>query len=426
MQEQPVKKEGKKKKMSSLINMDGSDDPAYRYKMERVQAKVEGRGNGIKTCILHLSSVAASCKRPTAQLCKWFGIELSTQSRYLEDEDRAIINGAHETHVLQDLVFKYIDAFVKCRECGNVETTMSIKGKKKSAQIKLKCLACGATTNADEVHRLSTFIVKEATTAGKKEESKKERRKRKEKEKAEAGGEERSSDGEKKKKKKKKKKDETPEERKARKEKKKAKKEKKKAKKERKSDEDDAPVATLEALTVDDAAPLEDAIGRLREFVASGDADEVQLVRKVCELQTFSGLTPLQRIHIAYRVLVDGKPVKDIAGAAPVLAALASEFGKLGQLELLAELERAVVREQATGKSIALATSPLVVKAFYDEDACEETQLFDWYHGEALTEELSSDGWAALKSKVQPIISWLEEDDDDDDDDDDDESDDDE
>ena len=327
--------------------------------------------------------------------------------------------------MLQDLVFKYIDAFVKCRECGNVETTMSIKGKKKSAQIKLKCLACGATTNADEVHRLSTFIVKEATTAGKKEESKKERRKRKEKEKAEAGGEERSSDGEKKKKKKKKKKDETPEERKARKEKRRRKRRKRRQRRSAKATKMMPPLppsrrspSTTQRLskTQSDAYVNSSLPATLMKSSWS---------EKYASFKLFWPHAPPAHPHRVSRA--SRRQARErYCRRAPVLAALASEFGKLGQLELLAELERAVVREQATGKSIALATSPLVVKPFDDEDACEETQLFDWYHGEALTEELSGDGWAALKSKVQPIISWLEEDDDDDDDDDDDESDDDE
>ena len=67
--------------MSGFINMDGSDDPAYRYKMPRVSAKVEGRGNGIKTVILGLSGVATACKRPTAEVTKFFGCELAAQSK---------------------------------------------------------------------------------------------------------------------------------------------------------------------------------------------------------------------------------------------------------------------------------------------------------------------------------------------------------
>lgn len=39
-------------------------DPFYRYKMERIQSKVEGKGNGIKTVIVNLSSVASSLSRP--------------------------------------------------------------------------------------------------------------------------------------------------------------------------------------------------------------------------------------------------------------------------------------------------------------------------------------------------------------------------
>lgn len=44
-------------------------DPFYRYKMERLQAKIEGKGNGIKTVVVNLNNVAQSLGRPPA--CKY-------------------------------------------------------------------------------------------------------------------------------------------------------------------------------------------------------------------------------------------------------------------------------------------------------------------------------------------------------------------
>lgn len=44
--------------------MQDVSDPFYRYKMERLQSKIEGKGNGIKTVIANLSSVSHSLSRP--------------------------------------------------------------------------------------------------------------------------------------------------------------------------------------------------------------------------------------------------------------------------------------------------------------------------------------------------------------------------
>jgi len=43
-------------------------DPFYRYKMEGIQSKIEGKGNGIKSVIVNLSSIAHSLSRDPA--CK--------------------------------------------------------------------------------------------------------------------------------------------------------------------------------------------------------------------------------------------------------------------------------------------------------------------------------------------------------------------
>lgn len=54
----------------SYVNIGNSDDPAYRYKMPKLQSKTEGRGNGIKTILVNATDVATALHRPTSYLPK--------------------------------------------------------------------------------------------------------------------------------------------------------------------------------------------------------------------------------------------------------------------------------------------------------------------------------------------------------------------
>ncbi|KAL2433725.1 Eukaryotic translation initiation factor 5 [Exophiala dermatitidis] len=153
-------------------------DPFYRYKMERLQSKIEGKGNGIKTVVANLPSVSASLARPPAYVIKYFGFELGAQTNTNPKDDRWIINGAHESSKLQDSLDGFISKFVLCKSCKNPETTINIK----DGRILLDCKACGQRTEVDVRHKLSGFILKNEPKGGKK--TKKEKLTRRERAKA--------------------------------------------------------------------------------------------------------------------------------------------------------------------------------------------------------------------------------------------------
>jgi len=144
-------------------------DPFYRYKMERLQSKIEGKGNGIKTVIVNLSSVAQSLARPGSYVIKYFGIELGAQTNTNPTDDRWIINGAHEASKLQDYLDDFINKFVLCKKCKNPETDVVIK----DGNILLDCKACGQRSNVDLRLKLSGFILKNQPKKGKKDKSEK-------------------------------------------------------------------------------------------------------------------------------------------------------------------------------------------------------------------------------------------------------------
>ncbi|GIY41426.1 eukaryotic translation initiation factor 5 [Caerostris extrusa] len=132
----------------SNVNVNRSlSDQFYRYKMPKILAKVEGKGNGIKTVVIPQ---------------KYFGCELGAQTQFDLKNERYIVNGSHEAAKLQDLLDGFIKRYVLCPSCDNPETVLSVLPKK--GVINTKCIACGYSGQLDSTHKLTTFILKNPPT----------------------------------------------------------------------------------------------------------------------------------------------------------------------------------------------------------------------------------------------------------------------
>ncbi|QPG75527.1 hypothetical protein FOA43_002882 [Brettanomyces nanus] len=142
----------------SLINIcRDNHDPFYRYKMPPIQAKIEGRGNGIKTNVLNAVEVARALNRPTAYVIKFFGFELGAQTAMNENQERYLINGVHDANKLQDVLDGFISKFVLCPSCKNPETSLNVT---RDGHLKKDCKACGKVTEVDPRLKLVTYILK--------------------------------------------------------------------------------------------------------------------------------------------------------------------------------------------------------------------------------------------------------------------------
>ncbi|VDD78299.1 unnamed protein product [Mesocestoides corti] len=143
--------------MELNINQNVSD-AFYRYKMPQLSAKVEGKGNGIKTVIVNVTDIAKRLYRKPIYVTKYFGCELGAQIHVDDKNDRYIVNGAHDTARLQELLFGFINKFVLCSNCGNPETTLNVK--ERAGVVTTTCSACGNRGQLDPRHRLTQFIIK--------------------------------------------------------------------------------------------------------------------------------------------------------------------------------------------------------------------------------------------------------------------------
>lgn len=178
--------------MSINVNR-GLTDQFYRYKMPKLLAKVEGKGNGIKTVIVNMLEVSKALNRPPMYPIKYFGGVLGAQVTYDSKNDRYIVNGSHEASRLQDLLDGFIQKYVLCPSCSNPETVLTVHAKK--ALITTSCKACGYGGNINSTDKLATYILKyppekpaEGTPSAKDSKVKKSSKDKKSKKNGEANG----------------------------------------------------------------------------------------------------------------------------------------------------------------------------------------------------------------------------------------------
>ncbi|KAL4451517.1 hypothetical protein ABPG75_007179 [Micractinium tetrahymenae] len=146
--------------MAGSINIGGENagDAFYRYKMPKLQARIEGRGNGIKTNVVNNAEIAKALERPADYTLKYYGFELGAMTNYDKKSGNSIVNGAHDAGRLSELLEGFIKKFVQCYSCGNPETVIKIR--KRTETIELKCKACGAVSDVSPKEKLVGYIIK--------------------------------------------------------------------------------------------------------------------------------------------------------------------------------------------------------------------------------------------------------------------------
>ncbi|VDD93734.1 unnamed protein product [Enterobius vermicularis] len=361
-------------------------DPFYRYKMPRLLAKVEGKGNGIKTVIANMAEIAKALERPPTYPTKYFGCELGAQTNFDMKNERFIVNGEHDAAKLQDILDGFIKKFVLCPACENPETTLvktrlfetfSLQSVRKG-QIHSKCKACGNASIIDPKHKLSTFILRNPPKSTE------------DKEKKENGnGSDEQPEGE------------------------------ALSDKDNLVDDDWAePVedstnqvsAQIGKLIIskDLEKPVEERLDMLHQYFMKAKKEstlQVALLNEAERLELKSKATLLLA-----DVLFDENVVAQIKEYRTLLLRFTLDDHR-AQRHLLGGIEQLIMKHM----DILLPKSPHIIKALYDNDVVEEEVLLAWgekpnkkYVGKKLCAEIIS--------RAKPVLDWLREAEEDDED----------
>jgi len=127
-----------------MININGSEDNSYRYKMPVLQCAIKGNGNGIYTIITNLNDVSKYINHPPNLLLKF----MSTYNGSMANEEKMSITGSYTSDELHKTLQIYINRFVICPKCNIPETIPQInKQSKKNIILELKCSSCGSISS---------------------------------------------------------------------------------------------------------------------------------------------------------------------------------------------------------------------------------------------------------------------------------------
>lgn len=112
-----------------MININNSNDPDYRYKMNELKIKIIKRD----TVLENIDIVSQQINTPVNILIKYIGCRLGCSVKNNK------LNGVKPSEDINKALFCFIDAFIVCKSCGIPEINYELENKK----VVGVCLACG-------------------------------------------------------------------------------------------------------------------------------------------------------------------------------------------------------------------------------------------------------------------------------------------
>ncbi len=134
-----------------MLNVNGSNDDFYRYKMSMINVSNKGNGNGQFTVLNNIENICKTINTPPEILCKYIANDLGSSF----NEKKNTLTGTHTQEIIQETIFKYINDFVICTKCGIPEINYSLKNKN---TLESKCSACGSYNTIKNNNKINLKI----------------------------------------------------------------------------------------------------------------------------------------------------------------------------------------------------------------------------------------------------------------------------
>mmetsp|Transcript_12097 Transcript_12097/g.18007 ORF Transcript_12097/g.18007 Transcript_12097/m.18007 type:complete len:366 (-) Transcript_12097:1084-2181(-) len=133
-------------------------DEHFRYQREQIELKKQPaqkvRVNAYaKTIWMNIEKISEEIARPSKMIIKFFSKELSVQMKQHPTTKELVINGQQSLDDLEDILEKFVEAWVLCSSCLKPETYIEVDKKKKS--VVLNCVGC---RHVGEVPKLTTLF----------------------------------------------------------------------------------------------------------------------------------------------------------------------------------------------------------------------------------------------------------------------------
>ncbi|KAK1444230.1 eukaryotic translation initiation factor like protein [Babesia gibsoni] len=364
----------------SLVNIPRHcDDPNYRYKMPKLQSRIEGRGNGIKTNISNMGDIARALKRPPTHATKFFGCELGAMSKFEEGEEKALINGAHTERALTQILDKFIEMYVLCAECNLPEIDVVIK----KGTLCSRCNACGYKGVLDDTHKAASYMVKNPAAINEMAKHSNRGEKKISKEVSKESSKENSTD------------------------------KKKKEKKKRSSDSHDESngvevnrqSAEMEKLTVE-SSEIQEVIERMRTSLDCGKfVTPEDFVEELHMLQLSQDFDNVCRFYVALCAIFKDKfNVSALEEKMPMLKSLLKYT--IMPKDILTAMAVFVVKAHPN----QLDEYPYICRSLYASDLAEGSDFCRFYAKDVRFEGLLAEAYLRTKEKSAPFVDWLRED----------------
>ncbi|MFW9918464.1 MAG: translation initiation factor IF-2 subunit beta [Candidatus Thorarchaeota archaeon] len=121
----------------SSVPEDAFKRSGERFQVPEVQLIIQGT----RTIWQNFQEILGVLNRPGKEVLKYVAGQLATAGNI--EGGSAIFQGKFNPEAVDDVLSRYIDAYVICPVCGRPDTNME----KQSHAYYLKCSACGASTS---------------------------------------------------------------------------------------------------------------------------------------------------------------------------------------------------------------------------------------------------------------------------------------